>query len=417
MQFDEALNTVQSAVSEAGGNAVKLQDDRWLVLLDALAGGELSPLRADLAVHRFLYDGCVHFDRWVAPKPFVVPVNTEEHFNRFLDALMRLEGQRGENVLTLRVHKLRSAVYRLHAHVYEREYEPVSAQTLRQYLNTLEHLPLPNQPVKRSEFEAARTELEQILRGMLDGSLRTVIATRLPYALCMRPMRVASRWQGLTVEILLEPNTQPVDGQAAASGAIVQPVGSTRWQAGVTNVRIELACLVDPDAWTPALRASPDNGPGAIDGWPNSFTSAFSMVHDLFWQTRRESGVHHIGPPSPRDVEAVTCSFATATASDLTLTMKNFGTYMTVINPDHSTVQVPVPELLPPPHWLRCRETAVGYLALGDTREALLFLNIGVESLLDTRFTLLAETVGDFKALEEVLGKRSVWAEAGGQPR
>jgi hypothetical protein len=412
MQFDDALEHVRHAVSSAGTERVSLQDEQWLALLDALAERGLGALRTDLAVRRFAYDGCLQFDRWAVPTPFVVGLDAEERFNRFLSALILLEGSRGENVLTLRVHKLRNEVYRSHAHVYDRGCESASSQTLRRYLNSLEQLPAPTEPVKRTEFDAARAELAHILQGMLDGSVRTVIATRLPYALCIRRMRVASRWQGLAVEILLEPSFQSSDGPTGSGGAIVQPVGSTRWQAGATSVRIELAGLADPDMWTPALRALPEADPGAVGGWPNCFTSAFSMVHDVFWQTREEAGVHHAWPPSPRDVESVTSFVSTNAARELTLKIKRLGMHLAMVNPEVSVVEVPIPELLPPTHWVRCRQTAVSYLALGDTREALLFLNIGVESLLDVRFTLLAEAAGNPEALETILGKKSVWAEA-----
>lgn len=177
-------------------------------------------------------------------------------------------------------------------------------------------------------------------------------------------------------------------------------------------MQIEFNDLVDGDAFTPALRALPGQSREAVEGWPNSFTCCFSVIYDLFWHIREESGVTEIWPPAPRDVSSVTVTIDTAHAKGLALRIRHLGTWTTVVNPVQSLLEVSIPNLVPPSHWKRCRETAVSYLALGDTREALLFLNIGVESLLEERFRLLADAAGDPGTLAKIFDTRSVWKEA-----
>jgi len=412
VRFDDALQAVRSGFRAADESLPTLESERWLELLDALVDRGLQGLRGELAVHKFLYHGALHFDRWAAPTPVVVRPDDEPAFGRFLDALTDLEGHRSDNVLPLRVHRLRSELFRCHAHLYNQVPEPASRAVLQRYLTSAAQLPVPAHPAKRLEFEQSRDDLERILRGLLDGSLRSVLATCLPYALCLRPMRVVSTWQGLGIEIRLTPSFQCAEGISAGPNAIAQPIGSTRWQAGTTDVQIEFDGLLDADMWTPALRATPSIGAEPLDGWPNAFTTCFSVVHDLFWQIRTESGVHAAWPPSPRDVSTVTSYLATAGARRVGFKTKHLGAIQTVVNPERSLIDVAIPEIVPPAHWARCRETAVSYLALGDTREALLFLNMAVESLLDVRFRQLAETLGEPDALETVLSTKALWKDA-----
>lgn len=118
VRFDDALQAVRSGFRAADESLPTLESERWLELLDALVDRGLQGLRGELAVHKFLYHGALHFDRWAAPTPVVVRSDDEPAFGRFLDALTDLEGHRSDNVLPLRVHRLRSELFRCHAHLY-----------------------------------------------------------------------------------------------------------------------------------------------------------------------------------------------------------------------------------------------------------------------------------------------------------
>ncbi|MEU9430574.1 hypothetical protein AB0D87_48895 [Streptomyces sp. NPDC048342] len=313
------------------------------------------------------------------------------------------------------MHQIKNHIFARFGKAYGQGYsfEVPEKQEIESYLDRLSRLPIPVVHGKRQEYESAHAELSHILTGIIDGSINTTIRTSLPYALSIRPMTAKGTWRTVPFTMRIRPIfAEAVEGMAAVGNAIVQPVGSTRWQAGVTDVEIVFHCLLDGDAWTPELRAlnRPEGSP--IDGWPNSYTSCFGVIYDVFWRIRSESGVQDVWPPAPRDIGPIECSLSTTTASNLCFRQRHMGRWTTIVNPDRSEIELELGAVEPPSHWKRCRETASSYLALGDTREALLFLNIGVESLLDERFKALADANNDPSLLDLIYDKKSVWQEA-----
>lgn len=190
MQAETALQLIEAAFGGALGYSDQGIGDQWVDILDALQENNIASFRGNLPVHKFVYFGASHFDRWVAPSPFVVMPGSLQRFERFLAALIELEGPGSRNCWQLRLHQLRNVIFARHAHVHDQPGTQAQPDALRRYLTELNRVPVPLDPELRAAFEADYEELKHIIDGIADQSLSTVIVTSLPYALCLRPMKI-----------------------------------------------------------------------------------------------------------------------------------------------------------------------------------------------------------------------------------
>lgn len=98
------------------GSGEPADDSEMLALLEPFERAGLRPLvGADDAVRRFLYDGCVRFDRWSVPTPIMLAPAAVESFQRFLAAFQVAERADSDNMPTLRLHELQRQLYELAA--------------------------------------------------------------------------------------------------------------------------------------------------------------------------------------------------------------------------------------------------------------------------------------------------------------
>jgi hypothetical protein len=413
MDFNEALTTIRSTFS-GDDKGDSISDSMWIELLDALnvASNHIT-FRAEPAVRKFLYYGCVQFDRWNVPTPFTVSPDSHEKFSSFLNSLMAVEPIGSVNLSIFHVHEQKTKLFDKHAYVSGRQsWSLPEPGTLREYIDCTRHLPEPIDIGMRTEFVKQRDELLNVIRAMEDDSLTTVFSTALPYPICTRDMRLTGTWRKLRFSVLLEPEFRSAEGFETEGDGITRPMGSTRWQAGRTKVAIHFTGLVDGNAWTPAMRAIEGNE-SPVSGWPSCYTICFALLYDISWQVRnQDDGIADLWPPSPRDISAIELYMLTPQDERLDYKMMQLGMWRTEVGQAGDRMDVDLGEVVLPAYWKRCRITAASYLSLGDTRESLIWLNIGVEALIDERICEMAEASGNPAALAIITGKKSVWLEA-----
>jgi hypothetical protein len=386
-------------------------DDEMEALLDAIVPS--LPLRRPsqmAAISMFLFEGCRRFDRWFAPSPYVVPTRHSERFCKFVNAFRRAERGDPTNCAVFRIHQIRDLVYK---HFDGVPLVTIAASKVARYMEQISQISAPSHPVKKAEFEQQKTELTAILGGLGDRSLRTFFQFRIPYVLHKQILEVNFIWGSIAMRARIVPSFHHSEESIVKTGqAAALSIGASRWQTGTSSITIEQEALVDGSAYTDRLQTLPGRDL-PVDGWPKSFTWAFSIFHDLVWRLRNEYGGHQDWIPAPRDLSDLELWLRTGSISSLSYIRKGSpATLLEVFVPNKELVSVNLGELGRLPWSTECRVRADMYLELGDTNEALFWLNVAVESLIAKRFSEIEAMIDRPGLVDELGSPREFWSQA-----
>jgi hypothetical protein len=178
------------------------------------------------------------------------------------------------------------------------------------------------------------------------------------------------------------------------------------------HLDVELDALLDGSAFTPALQALRSDGP-PVSGWPKSFTFAFAIFHDLAWRVRMEHAGTHNWIPAPRDLSDLEFWIKTSSNDNLGWMRKSSpATLMQIHASDAEKLILNLGELNQLSWATECTLRARMYLELGDTNEALFWLNVATESLIARRFEQIEELIGRPSLANDLGSPKEFWAEA-----
>lgn len=391
--------------------AQALSDDKLEAMLDVIRSS--IPFRKaaqNEALSMFLFAGVSRFDRWFPPSPFVVPPTHAARFAKFVSAFRRAEERDPTNSAVFQMHLIRDELFRRLDGVPICE---ISQSIVKQLLEQVKQVAAPSGAIKRGEFEQQRAESQAILEGLADESLRTVISFRIPYVMHKQPLDLGLKWRGIRMQALVVPQFSPLKETFVVSeGGAALSVGASRWQTGTSQITIRMAALLDGSAYTERLQALPGCD-CPVEGWPKSFSWAFSIFHDLSWHLREKHGGHQDWIPAPRDLSDLEFSIQTSKCERLGYIRKGspaalfefFGVSSDVFAIELGDVQ--------PLAWsVECKTRATMYLELGETNEALFWLNVAVESLVAQRFNEIEHATGISGLAEELGSPKEFWAQA-----
>ena len=342
-----------------------------------------KPAQAD-ALSMFLFAGVTRFDRWFAPTPFVVPPTHHDRFAKFVSAFRRAERKEPTNCRVFELHAIKNDIFR---HFDMVPIEAVEASDVHGFRDLAARLSTPTSPGKKLEFENQRAELLAILDGLGSRTLRTQLRFRVPYVLHKRPLRVDFIWRGIAMQAQIEPKFDSSQETFVRAGDGVElSVGASRWQAGTSAINLELAALLDGSVYTERLQAIPGADCPVI-GWPQSFTWAFSIFHDLAWTLRAGHDARQDWIPAPRDLSDLEQVIKTAGGIEVGWIRKGSPAALhEIFLPSSEPVVVSLGALERLSWSTECRTRANMYLELGDTNEALFWTNVATESLITQRF-------------------------------
>jgi hypothetical protein len=412
MELEEAERRISQVFPTEAGSKDTLSDEEALDLLDAMEAPIRSGWRGPRdSLATFLFYTCAKFDRWDTPSPVVVPPSYPDQFERALGLFRLVEDQRSEFVSLFELHGLQTKLYQDAAIV------PGRAQTghldIEEYRRRLSEIPAPTIPQQRLEFTARRIRLERLLNGLEKANLKSALVLNLPYALHHRTVDAAFNWHGVHTEVSIQPffSQQRLPGVAfEVLGAAVAPMYVSRWQAAMSTVRIQIDGLLDPSFYTPSLRERA-GWQSPQEGWPSGHTFAFLLLYDLAWELR----VHHQGEqqwiPAPADIGQVQYFLSDSVGNQLDMRAAAIGGIEARYG-ESGILPLSLEELSPLPWWERCKAQVALVLDLGDTPEALLWVNIAVEALFEERFNEFAVQLHRPELAQELTSPAALWIDA-----
>jgi len=389
----------------------RYDEDEYLNVLNAIE--KYLPFdkpKYDFSSRLFLYAGCLKFNRWVAPSPIIVHDGLADKFASFVTALKRVERGNPDNVSTFLLHQVR---YDLFSSVESIPLGKIEAKAVHDLQSLINEIPSPTNRTKLEEFLREKNDIDAILSGILDGSFRTRISTQIPYIVHLQPIRVNFSWQGIATTVTFSPTFFEPNSVAKLQPA-GQPVGPSRWQSGVTDVILEFSALIDGDAWTPSLLSIDfDKLPFntlPYDGWPKCFTIAFSITHDLVWLLRLKHDGEKQWVPVPRDFTKIECEFRSSLKERLDWKLKGSpGALLKGFSPSDELRVIELEGLESIKWHERCRSLATMYLEIGETNEALFWLNVGVEALFQARFREISKALNKPDLEADLESSKAFW--------
>jgi hypothetical protein len=154
--------------------------------------------------------------------------------------------------------------------------------------------------------------------------------------------------------------------------------------------------------------------PLPVEGWPNIFRIVFNLLYEMSWRLRGNKEFIGIWVPSPADLGSITYWVSSTTGTKINEIQKsNPALGLKIFYPAVSGSEaVDLGSIDETPWHGRCRILAEQYLNLGDTREALFWLNVGVESLLQERMTLMLHQADAEITEADLRGAPTYWDAA-----
>ncbi len=352
----------------------------------------------------FLYSGCLTFNRWTAPLPFVKS-DILATFRRFVEALIIAENGVSDNTRMFLLEEIRSEIFKSFDCI---PVESVNRREVGLFIEKIAAINPPNNPEKNKEFLTEKDKNLTIISGLLGGSIQTKITTDIPYIVHKSTLSITFFWQGISIKSKLTPTFLQSES-LVSSNIPIQPISPSRWQAGITKVELEFQCLIDYDAWTPSLLEL-GSEPLPFDGWAKGFTLAFQVIDDLVWRVRIEYGGESQWIPAPRDISASTFEIL-SDGQQVAWKLKD-PAFMRMFPKTEEELEIELGQLQSIPWYIKCRSLAVMYLEIGETNEALIWLNAGIESLFQDRFKEIALATGKTNLEDELNSPNVYWNEA-----
>lgn len=387
-----------------------ISDEELEGMLDAIS--DSIPFRKDSqnqSLELFLYAGCTRFNRWFSPSPYVVPPEFRSRFRKFVDALKRVELGNPTNCSAFEIHAIKDELF------HRFEGQPVKALDpglLNQLERRLTAVRAPLNEAKLTEFLVQKKELKTIFQGMRDGSLRTELKFEVPYILHRRTLTLTFLWKNISIRMEIAPVfRQSGETFVNVEGAAIS-VGASRWQSGTSKIKMSLFALIDGSAYTERLQAI-EGHQFPVEGWPRSFNLAFEVFYQVAWQLRVTHGGEPDWVPAPRDLSHLEFCISTATGGTFGQVIKGSpASLIELFCPLEELLEIDIGELKPLKWSVECRSRAKMYLELGDTNEALFWLNVGVEALIADRFVEIEASTGIVGLAGELGSPKAFWAEA-----
>jgi len=352
----------------------------------------------------FLYSGCLTFNRWTALLPFVKS-DILATFRRFVEASNRAEKGVSDNTPMFLLQEIRSEIFTSFDGI---PLESIELRKVGIFLDKIAAINSPNNTEKNTEFLREKEKNLTLISGLLGGKIQTKITTHLPYIVHQSTLSITSSWQGISIKSKLTPTF--LQSESLVSSNIPnQPISPSRWQAGITKVELEFQCLIDYDAWTPSLLEL-GSEPLPFDGWAKGFTLAFQVIDDLVWRVRIEYGGESQWIPAPRDISAST--FEILSDGQRVAWKLKEAAFMRMFPKTEEELEIELGQLQSIPWYIKCRSLAVMYLEIGETNEALFWLNAGIESLFQNRFKEIALATGRTNLEDELNSPNVYWNDA-----
>lgn len=388
----------------------KYSEEEYLLLFKKFKKNiNLDKVKKRFSISNFLYSGCLTFDRFSVPSPFVYEEKKQKHFECFLEELIKSEYYDPTNTAIFSLRSIRSRIYSEFDSI---PLNSIESQTIHAIADEIEEVSVPSHPVKLKEFQEEKFKLSSILQGMLDASLKTSIKTRIPFIIHSSPLELTLIWNNVNVCIKTQPTFTQSESSFITSDAAMQQKAPSRWNSGYTDIDLYFDALIDCDLYAEPLQAiHKEKSP--VNGWPKCFDIAFEVIRKVSWNLR----LNHDGltqwVPAPTDIGDIEWCLSSSLNNRIEWKRKGSPSVLIhVFSPPENPISIDLGELEEPDWSEQCRSFSIMYFEMGQKEEALFWLNVGVEALFEERIPLIAEASGLTTLEDDLKSPKAFWRDA-----
>ena len=415
MDFIQAKNKIIALWKEGGLAYEKVNQEGYKQMYYAV----LSHLKGDsrdwqIALGHFLIHGAISYDRFVEPRPKAADEEQYDMFCRFLNTLQKMDGNYMGRTAFFHLQKIKWDIYKKCS---LKPYNEEQKVFLTQCEKVVQGIPVPNGDDNVAEhLTTHKKELLELIENIKNGSVRTVIRTTLPYKLTNTDAEIKLAVDGVEVDVKAKHHSQgcTIPIAQVAEGSTMATTGPSKWTTTTCDLNIEAHCFMDVLEERPKviLRGGEDDG----GYWTSVFDFTFKVACAIWAYVQQHSNVTGAWPPLPNDIHFIECHvYAGDKKYDYESSTNPALVYhITSLKKPTATIEI---EDGQKPKWsVYTYMFAKVYAESGQLKEAVFWLNVSVEALVEEFIQqiamteeMLSEIEGDerkFDTAEEILAEQ-----------
>lgn len=371
----------------------------------------------NFAAAKFLYYGTLKFDKFNIPTPYAVNNDQFNIFNSFLNALRLQEGAKSTNAPTLELHRIKWYIYNIYnfSSLDESAYDKLNEFSMK-----VEQIPAPSNSIKLEEFEQQKGKLLSLISGLSSNSLYTRIRTRLPYKFANK---TSIELTINNIYILVHITPHYIENRDSFFdtdlNSQIEILGATRWQNSFSEIEIKIDSLLDDSkSELPLTLLLDQESTFCVNNWNFLYKLTYEIIEKLWWFFKQKNIETSNWTPIPKDIPYIEFS---QWDNEIQLEYKlssNPSNIYSVKPRNNEGINTYKIEDLSEIEWTRKSYLyAKLYVEIGQYKEALFWLNVATESLIDNFIDSVVEDdieqkekllngVPTFESAEEILSKQ-----------
>lgn len=415
MDFLSAKHLVLSLWKEGNAAYDKVKQEEYKQLYYAVFSRPFSGNEEwASAKGAFLFNGAIAFDRFVGNRPNTVDDESYNMFCRFLTSLQKMDGKHLERTAFLHLEKIQWEIYRkCSLALYDDEIKGF----LEQCEKNVKAISLSKENgIVAENIEKKKEEVLGLITAIREGAIRTKIHTTLPYKMTNTNATISLKVDGVAVEVSLSNHSQGSSLPIAkiAEGSTLATSGPSKWTTTTCELDIEAHCLIDGLEERPRITLK--NNKEEKGYWTAVFDFTYRMVTAIWTFFQQQEEVTGTWPPLPNDIQYIqygVCAGDKEYDGEFS-TNPSLVYHITSLKkkPKHYEIGEEK-ELL----WsVHTYSYAILYAETGQFKEALFWLNVSVEALIEefiqriaTSKEMLSKIEGEehkFDTAEEILSEQ-----------
>lgn len=410
--------TIESAISSIlEANCSKIYESKQLEDILYFIENNLDQIKKIIGraeISKFLYYTCVEFNKFSVPSPYVSDDKLFDLFSRALNVFERIEREVNydENLSRFKVDHIIWSIFNENS-IPHSQNPKVDIESIEEYHKQLQQIVEPKLEEKKKEFQECKNRLEQLIEGYKYNNLKTIIETIIPVCPVKREIIIKVEYYGFPTQIRLIPlfmQTGQFPMISEGDKNITIPMANSQWQDSVCKVEICINGLLDSSYSSENLSLPPD---GNCDN-PSPFIHnyLFELIEKISWNIHKNEDKIGRWLINPNDIGIIT-KYILVNDQQLYFSQISPPNQIFRISPktDSQPLIIEDNSILEEKEWFdKCLILAQDKLSLGNTNEAIFWLNVGVEALFERRTQLMCEREG--YNYEDFTTSKSFWIEA-----
>lgn len=255
--------------------------------------------KLNLAIGEFLLHGAMKYNRFIGLRPQSVDEEYYDMFCNFLDSLQKFDGTFTGRTYFLHLDRIIWDLYRNCSLLpYNEEIEVL----LKDYENEIENLVLPAGSEKVvNNLKVKKSEVLELIRAIRNGKIKTAIHTSLPFALTNTKAEFNVIIDGVRTHVKVRNHSQgsSLPFASITEGSSMTTTGPSKWSTTACDLDIVADCLMDGLELKECVTLQKKEDERF---WTAVFDFTYRTVSKIWMFMQQHDDVKGTWPPLPNDL-------------------------------------------------------------------------------------------------------------------